>query len=112
MQTPRDVATMFNEYFHSVYTNFSGQSSSPRPDSSPPLSSISSIDLSLEEVYLALQNLDLFRAHGPDGFPSHVLKECAFQLAPSLHVCVEIGGLGHVQRSRLLLTMLSREMGR
>ena len=68
MQTPRDVATMFNEYFHSVYTNFSGQSSSPRPDSSPPLSSISSIDLSLEEVYLALQNLDLFKAHGPDGF--------------------------------------------
>ena len=83
--TPRDIATMFNEYFHSVYTNFSGQSSSPRPDSSPPLSSISSIDLSLEEVYLALQNLDPFKAHGPDGFPSHVLKECAFQLAPSLH---------------------------
>ena len=76
---------MFNEYFHSVYTNFSGQSSSPRPDSSPPLSSISSIDLSLEEVYLALQNLDPSKAHGPDGFPSRVLKECAFQLAPSLH---------------------------
>jgi hypothetical protein len=77
---------MFNEYFHSVYTNFLGQSLSPRPDSSPSLSSISSIDLSLEEVYLALQKLlDPFKAHGPDGFPSRVLKECAFQLAPSLH---------------------------
>ena len=24
-------------------------------------------------------------AHGPDGFPSRILKECALQLAPSLH---------------------------
>ncbi|CAB3985999.1 Hypothetical predicted protein [Paramuricea clavata] len=39
----------------------------------------------IQEVYLALQNLDPFKAHGPDGFPSRVLKECAFQLAPSLH---------------------------
>ncbi|CAB3978815.1 Hypothetical predicted protein [Paramuricea clavata] len=66
--TPRDIATMFNEYFHSAYTNFSEKCSSPLPNSSPPLSSISSIDLSLEEVYLAVQNLDPFKAHGPDGF--------------------------------------------
>jgi hypothetical protein len=38
-----------------------------------------------EEVYLTLQNLDPTKAHGPDGFPSRILKECAFQLAPSLH---------------------------
>ena len=85
MQTRLAILQQCYEYFQSVYTNFSGQSSSPRPDSSPPLSSISSIDLSLEEVHLALQNLDPFKAHGPDGFPSRVLKECVFQLAPSLH---------------------------
>ena len=54
------------------------------PVSSPLLSCISSVDLSLEEVYLALQNLDPTKAHGPDGFPSRILKECAYQLAPSL----------------------------
>jgi hypothetical protein len=43
------------------------------------------IDLSVEEVYQALQNLDPSKAHGPDGFPSRILKECAFQVAPSLH---------------------------
>ena len=53
--------------------------------SSSPLSCISSIDLSLEEVYQALLNLDPSKAHGPDGFPSRILKECALQLAPSLH---------------------------
>ena len=41
--------------------------------------------LSIEEVFQALQNLDPSKAHGPDGFPSRILKECAFQLAPSLH---------------------------
>ena len=35
-------------------------------------------------MYLALQNLDPTKAHGPDGFPSRILKECAYQLAPSL----------------------------
>ena len=83
--TPRGITTLFNEYFHSVYTNFSDESASPQSVSSSPLSSISSVDLSLEEVYLTLQNLDPTKAHGPDGFPSRILKECAFQLAPSLH---------------------------
>ncbi|CAB4028407.1 Hypothetical predicted protein, partial [Paramuricea clavata] len=83
--TPSDIATMFNEYFQSVYTCFEDLSPSFQPDSSSPLSSISSIDLSVEEVFQALQNLDPSKAHGPDGFPSRILKECAFQLAPSLH---------------------------
>jgi hypothetical protein len=78
---------MFNEYFQSVYTCFQDLSPSfqRQPDSSSPLSSISSIDLSVEEVYQALQNLDPSKAHGPDGVPSRILKECAFQVAPSLH---------------------------
>ncbi len=83
--TPRDISTLFNEYFHSVYTNFSDVCASSQHVSSPPLSCISSLDLSVEEVCQALQNLDATKAHGPDGFPSRILKECAFQLAPSLH---------------------------
>ena len=83
--TPRDITTLFNEYFHSVYTNFSDESASTEFVLSPLLSSISSIELSSEEVYLELQNLDPTKAHGPDRFPSRILKECAFQLAPSRH---------------------------
>ncbi len=32
-----------------------------------------------------MQNLDPSKAHGPDGLPSRILKECSSQLAPSLH---------------------------
>ena len=82
--TPCDYSTLFNEYFHSVYTNFSDKCASLQFVSSPPLPNISSVELSPEEAYLALQNLDPTKAHGPEGFPSRVLKECAFQLEPSL----------------------------
>ena len=76
---------MFNEYFHSVYASDLEQSSLTQPVSSSPISSISSIELTEEEVCHALQNLDPSKAHGPDGLPSRILKECAHQLAPSLH---------------------------
>jgi hypothetical protein len=56
--TPRGITKLFNEYFHSVYTNYSDESASTQSVSSSPLSSISSVDVSLEEVYLTLQNLD------------------------------------------------------
>ena len=82
--TPRGITTLFNQYFHSVYTNFPEESVSPQSVSSPPLSCISSVGLSLEEVYLALQNLDPTKAYGPDGFSSRILKEYAYQLAPSV----------------------------
>ena len=76
--TPRNITTLFNEYFHSVYTNFSDKCASLQFVSSPPLPNISSVELSPEEVYLALQNLDPTKAHGPDGIFSRVLKECAY----------------------------------
>ena len=83
--TPHSIASMFKEYFHSVYTSAKKESFSTQPVSSSPLSSISSIELSIEEVCHVLQNIDPSKAHGPDGFPSRILKECAHQLAPSLH---------------------------
>ena len=82
--TPHSIASMFNEYFYSVYSSAKEESSSTQPASSSPLSSISSIELSIEEVCHALQNIDPSKAHGPDGLPSRILKECAYQLAPSL----------------------------
>ncbi len=83
--TPHNIASMFNEYFHSVYASDLEQPSLTQPVSSSPISSISSIELTEEEVCHALQNLDPSKAHGPDGLPSRILKECAHQLAPSLH---------------------------
>ena len=79
----------FNEYFHSVQTSAKEESSStPRstqPASFSPLSSISSINLSIQEVCHALQNIDSSKAHGLGGLPSRILKECAHQLPPSLY---------------------------
>ena len=79
----------FNEYFHSVQTSAKEESSSTpcstQPASFSPLSSISSINLSIEEVCHALQNIDSSKAHGLGGLPSRILKECAHQLPPSLH---------------------------
>jgi hypothetical protein len=83
--TPHNIASIFNEYFHSVYTSVLEQPSSTQPSSFSSISTISSIDLTQEEVCHALQKLDTSKAHGPDGLPSHILKECAHQLAPSLH---------------------------
>jgi hypothetical protein len=66
-----------------VISLLSGKQS--RQSSSSSISSISSIDLTQEEVCHALQNLDPSKAHDSDGLPSRILKECAHQLAPSLH---------------------------
>ena len=76
---------MFNEYFHLVYTSALEEPSSTQPVSFSSLLSISSIDLFTEEVCHALQNLYPYKAHGSDRLPSRILKECANQLAPSLH---------------------------
>lgn len=67
---------MFNKYFHSVYTSPRGQPSPTKTDSLPTLTRMSSIELSVDEVYTVLQDLDPSKAHGPDGIPARILKEC------------------------------------
>ena len=75
---------MFNTYFHSVYqppSNPAPADNSVGPCELPPLSSMK---LTSSEVCKVLQALDPFKASGPDGIPTRILKECAPQLADSL----------------------------
>ena len=80
---------VFHRYLTSTFIRYTPsakeESSSTQLASFSPLSSISSIELSIEEVCHTLQNIDPSKAHGPDGLPSHILKEFAHQLGPSLY---------------------------
>ena len=74
-----DRASLFNRYFHSVFTH--------SPYVLPPVSELPSSDSSLinisfsdSDVYSALVSLNETKAMGIDGIPSKVLKHCAVAL--------------------------------
>ena len=79
---PKAKAQIFNDYFYSVF----------RDDDSPVLPDIditvnpnlSNVTFSPQDVTSVLLGLDTAKASGPDNVSSHVLKQCAHQLAPSL----------------------------
>lgn len=75
-----EKATLFNEYFYSVFTR--GYSSVPQsPQSFPPTSvCIDSIICSEEEVYKILTSLNTSK----DGIVSVLLKQCALALTPPI----------------------------
>ena len=81
--TDADKALLYNEYFHSVYTN----SSSTLPDMNTITSDVEPLqpfDISELEVYNALISLDPNKALGIDGISPKVLKYCAESLVQSL----------------------------
>ena len=45
---------------------------------------LSNITINIEEVAQSLYYLDTSKACGPDGIPTRLLKECSFQIAPSV----------------------------
>ena len=68
--------------FSTLHDNLEERSS---PPSSPPSTSgQSDLQLTIEEVASTLLALDTTKATGPDGIPSRLLKETAWQIAPSL----------------------------
>lgn len=80
---PRDIASMFNRYFHSCYTQPSGVYIPERREPQDP-SVISSIELDEDEVIKVLLALNPAKAHGNDGISTRILKECASVLSSSL----------------------------
>ena len=76
-----DKANMFNAYFYSVFTPAETNHSLPTDNSSH----FSSINITEEDVYNALINLDTSKAMGPDGIPSIVLSKCASVLYRPFH---------------------------
>ena len=78
-----DKATLFNNYFYSVFSR------SPEYPDLPNInviidSNLSSVNFSTVKVRQVLSKIDVSKACGPDGMSPHVLKQCATQLAPSL----------------------------
>jgi len=72
----KDRATLFNQYLHSIFNCAS--SNPPEPSGlSPHPDPISSIKISVEEIYQAIILLDANKAIGIDGIGPKVLKNCA-----------------------------------
>ena len=80
----QDKATLFNRYFHSVFTHstFSLPSICDLPK---PHSILSDISITQDDVFQALTSLDPSKASGCDGIGSKLLKNCAVALYQSLH---------------------------
>ena len=82
--TDLDKAELFNQYFHSIFS----QSNFNLPDTSNlpvPGKCLGSIHFTVQEVLEALNNLDPNKASGIDNIPPTVLKHCAFALAIPIH---------------------------
>ncbi len=80
---PVNKANIFNKFFFSNFTSTESGSTLPPLDSvqNPALSKI---ELSVAEVRLSLESINISKATGPDHLSGKILKECAAQLAPSL----------------------------
>ncbi|CAB3981872.1 Hypothetical predicted protein [Paramuricea clavata] len=76
---------LFNVYFSSVLNGNDNPIDSITPPSTTGCeSTLSELNLCLDDVLIVLLNLDTNKATGPDGIPPRVLKETAHQIAPSL----------------------------
>ena len=86
VSTDIEKATLFNNYFHSVF--------STTPFVLPPISSLptpsttlSDISITESDVFEALQSIDPTKATGPDGIGPHLLKFCSAAIcSPLLHL--------------------------
>lgn len=79
----QDKANLFNKFFFSVYSQESSQPS--QADHSQSHSSLSSIDISIPDVFNALISLDPSKAMGIDHIGPKVLKYCATALCTPVH---------------------------
>ena len=82
---PGDIVELFNVYFSSVLNGNDNPIDSITPPSTTGCeSTLSELNLCLDDVLIVLLNLDTNKATGPDGIPPRLLKETAHQIAPSL----------------------------
>jgi hypothetical protein len=92
--TDYEKATLFNEYFHSVFT----QSSFVLPPSDElptPEASLSNIVISESDVFTALTSLDPSKAMGNDCVGPNILKKCALALYQPVHHLFSLSLLNH-----------------
>ena len=85
--TPAEKVELFNSYFSSVFIPSTSTTNTDIDNNLVSLHSeiqISDITLTTEEVAACLSNLDISKASGPDRIPARLLKECSYQIAPSI----------------------------
>ena len=79
---PPTKAEILNEQFHSVYTQ---EDTGTIPNKGPsPHPSMHDITVNLNGVKKLLKNLKPYKASGPDGIPTYILRAAAEELAPML----------------------------
>ena len=84
--SPKEKATLFNNYFYSVFTQPKDHLFFPNISTSEH-NSLGDIELQTDDVLEILKNLNTTKASGPDGLSPRVLKECAHQIAfPLCHI--------------------------
>ena len=82
--TDFDRASLFNQFFHSVFTTSSYYL--PPIDTLPlPVTTVDNASISQLDVLNALESLDVSKAMGIDGIPSSLLRNCALALYIPFH---------------------------
>ncbi|CAB4014660.1 Hypothetical predicted protein [Paramuricea clavata] len=83
-ETSANIATLFNNYFTSIFTNDPDTSIDPSTIDDN-ISLLEDVVLTPNDVANVLRTLDNDKAHGiPDEIPARLLTETASQIAPSL----------------------------
>ena len=83
-ENPRDIATLFNRYFVSIFSSDPINIVNQQSISETTNTIFNDIIFSEGTVRSVLRNLDNNKAHGPDEIPARLLTETAYQIAPSL----------------------------
>ena len=82
-----DMAEVMNDSFQKVFTledDFNDQE-----EISMEGSTLNEIEVSVDEVKKMLNDLDVRKAHGPDGVSNWVLKECSNELSTRIHSIID-----------------------
>ena len=82
--TDKEKVTLFNSYFHSVFTR-SSYLIPPVEDLPMCSSTLSDISLSEMDLFEALSSLNTSKACGADGISPKILKHCAVALYQPIH---------------------------
>ena len=84
VSTPTAIANLFNTYFTSMFNDDNTENILASACLTSPDVDCSYIQLTTDEIITTLLYLYTTKATGPDGIPSRLLKETAWQIEPSL----------------------------
>ena len=84
VSAPIAIANLFNNYFTSLFNDDNAEEIIAPTCLTSPDADCSYIELTTDEIITTLLHLGITKATGPDGIPSRLLKETAWQIGPSL----------------------------